>query len=140
MVAAESGQRKPVKQLAVFLVASDNLSVEQMASVLGTAADIALAKGAIREGAIARIPARQSTWEMREEALSAGEAVGQMLGRLRPLRSQVRELLDRGCVVKFSVVQYAGRGTDLSFALDGDDLRLLAEMKALIDVVHYSEH
>lgn len=124
-------------QLATFVISSDALSVEQIALKLGCSADFFLDKGAVREGALARIPARQATWEIREEAPGVGQAVERLLHRLDPLRLPVQELVSGGCVAKLSVVQYANESSDLSFALEREDLLLLAEIGAFVDVVHY---
>jgi hypothetical protein len=126
-------------QRAAFVICSELMSVDQMTSIMGYSADFSLAKGAIREGARARIPARQSSWEIREDADSVTEAIERLFRRLRPVRDKLRELRDLGCSARFSIVQRVVPESDLGFAIDAEDVRLLADAGAFIDIDQYAE-
>jgi hypothetical protein len=124
-------------QRAAFVICSELISVDQMASVMGYAADFSLAKGEVREGAMARIPARQSSWEIREDADSVAEAIERLFRRLRPAQNRLRELRALGCSARFSIVQRVMPDSDLGFAIDAEDVRLLTDAGAFIDVDQY---
>jgi hypothetical protein len=124
-------------QLASFVISSDVISVEEMSEAIGSQADISLAKGAVREGARARIPARQSSWEIREEAESVDEAISRLFHRLRPISEGLQRVRASGCSAKFSVVQRVMPNSDLGFVIDKEDVRFLADIGAFLDVDRY---
>ena len=126
-------------QRATFVLSSEVMSVEQITSATSHPGDFTLARGAIREGATAPIPARVSSWEIHEDADNVAEAVERLFRRLRPLHDQLRELTGLGCSATFYIVQHLAPGSDLGFAIDADDLRLLADLGAFIDVDQYSD-
>ncbi len=126
-------------QRATFVLSSELMSVEQIASTIGHPGDFTLAKGVIREGALAPIPARVSSWEIYEDADSVTEAVERLFRRLRPLQDSLRELVGLGCSAAFYIVQRLVPGGDLGFAIDAGDLQLLAAVGAFIDVDQYDE-
>uniref|UniRef100_A8LVS0 DUF4279 domain-containing protein n=1 Tax=Salinispora arenicola (strain CNS-205) TaxID=391037 RepID=A8LVS0_SALAI len=138
-VGVDSSQVAIEAQRAAFVVSSELMSVAQITSIMGYQADFSLAKGAIRQGARARIPARRSSWEIRETADSITEAIENLLRRLRPVRDELRELRNLGCSARFSIVQQVVPDSDLGFAIDVEDVRLLADVGALIDVDQYIE-
>lgn len=126
-------------QRAAFVICSELMSVEQMTSIVGHSADFSLAKDAVREGARARIPARWSSWEIREDADSVTEAIERLFHRLRPVRDKLRELRNLGCSTTFSIVQRVGPESNLGFAIDAKDVQLLADAGAFIDIDQYFE-
>jgi hypothetical protein len=139
MSAADDMGKSSRMQLVAFVIFSDSISVEKMTSVMGLPADFALDKGAVREGARARIPARHSSWEMREESETISEAADRLFQRLKLVRDGLRELREIGCSAKLSIVQYVTPRSDLGISIKAMDLRLLADAGAFLDIDQYVE-
>jgi len=122
------------------VVTSDDLSVEQISSTLGSPPDYSLEKGAIRDGAVVRKPALKTSWKMREEGsgtVSLSDALGRLFERVAGIRENLVEAGNIGCVIMISVVQYVSEQSDLGFSVSADNLQLLADIGAFIDVDQY---
>jgi hypothetical protein len=124
---------------AEFIIFSDTMSVAEMTSGMGYPPDFSLAKGAVPEGALARIPAKWSSWELHEEAGSLADAVTALFRRLHPDRDKLRQLRDRGCSASLSVTQWMEPETNLGFVIEAEDVQLLADAGAFIDVDQYAD-
>lgn len=133
-------ERAPMDiQCAYFVISSQWVSVDHMTAIVGHSGDFTRAQGAVPEGRDARLAAKESSWEIREDADSVSEAVERLFRRLRPLRDNIRELCDLGCLTKFAIVQYFAPESDLGFAIDSEDVQLLADLGAFIDIDQYDE-
>lgn len=131
----------PVRQYAYFSIRSDDLDAAAIAARVGIAPDQVVVRGS-------REPdppvARARAWKLLadDRDLRVDEQAALLLGRLRPVEAQVRELAaDRGCSLTLQIVRYfadpAGEEQLLGWHLDADGLAFLARIGADIDVDEY---
>ncbi|HEY6794261.1 MAG TPA: DUF4279 domain-containing protein [Kineosporiaceae bacterium] len=131
-----------IQSVVTFVVASDVLSVDQITLAVGCPPDFSLEKGTIRAGSKVPIPARQTTWEIREDAsgmVDIGEALARLAGRLRLMLEPLRQLRSCGCTSKLGIVQCITPVASLGFVIELENLQLFAELGAFLDVDQYLE-
>jgi len=119
-----------------FVVVSETLSATALREAMGTSPD------ASQHGS-PRFP-NQATWELQgmcgpDDDLSS--LVKGVLARVQPARGTIAHLRDRDpdltCVLR--IIQYVSADDEVGpgFALEADDLQLLTDLRALLDVDQY---
>jgi hypothetical protein len=129
-------------QLVTFVIVSDRLSVDQITLAVGTPPDRSLERGAVREGSRVSIPAREASWELREtvaDPAQIDEAVVRLVARLRPLKDALVALCEHDCRTKLEIVQRVSPDSTIGLVIEAEDLQLLAELGAFIDIDQYIE-
>lgn len=127
---------------ASLVVITQTLSVEEISSLVGCQPDRSRGKGAVRPGAAFPIPAKETSWELRERAdqsVALSTLIERISERIVPLRDRFLGLVDAGCTFKLEIVQWIS-GDDPhgpGFALDVELLGFLAEIQAVVDVDQY---
>lgn len=135
---------KPPKRdrFAALVVISKELAVRDISAAMGVDPDQFREIGSIRVGARFPIPAKDSSWELREcgdSFESLDELISRLTVRVLPLRPKFEDLRSRGCAIKLELVQWisardvAGPG----FAIDAAMIELLSAVAGFVDVDQY---
>ena len=125
-----------------LVVSSDVLSVGQLLSLLKSPPDYVCERGAVRTGALVRRPAPENVWKISEVG-SRGSYIDTLMSRLmvriREIRSDLFEAKRLGCSLKIEIVQYVFENASLGIVFEAEDLLMLGEIGAFIDLDQYLE-
>ncbi|GAA2147298.1 DUF4279 domain-containing protein [Glycomyces algeriensis] len=131
-----------VPRLAALVAWSEVQSVEEMSKIAGIAPDISLGKGQIRSGSIVSIPAKESSWKIREfgdREVPLEEVIDRLFVRVFRMRESFIALREAGCEITLELVQWMSESDPHGpgFHLDAGMLHFLAEIDAEVDVDLY---
>ena len=131
-------------RLVALVVVSDSKSVAELSHMLGAQADVGRDIGTVRSDLPVRIPARETSWEMREWSDSTGDAselIDRLFRRAMSLRERLVALSTAGCVMKLNIVQWiaSADASGPGVSLDPAVVKFLAEINAAVDVDQYVE-
>jgi hypothetical protein len=152
-----------IRQYVYFGLWSDELSADDLTTILGVAPDAVSVRGARRSDPPVPV---SHLWalECRSDSLDVGEQIEQVLRRIRPLASGIEALVADGNVtagleiVRYfdddegqperddpsvladgtTLVRLAGQHQLLGWSISADDLALLALLRAFVDVDEYN--
>lgn len=127
-----------------MVIVSQEVTVAEMTEVLGVTPDQALEAGTVPRGTRRRIPAKENSWELFEQAdasVDMSDVIDGLGRRVTPLQPGLVELKNRGCVVKLDIVQWVTPADPVGpgFVLESAIIELLAEVGASVDVDQYVE-
>lgn len=131
-----------IPRRAVLVAWSEVLSVEEMSKIAGISPDISQGKGQIRLGSIVSIPAKESSWEIREFAareVPLENVIERLFARVFGMRESFVALRAAGCEITLRLVQWMSESDPHGpgFVLDTSILHFLAEIDAVVDVDLY---
>ncbi|WP_416904401.1 DUF4279 domain-containing protein [Micromonospora echinospora] len=127
---------------AALVVVSHVLSVDDISDLVGCGPDRSRSKGSVRSGAVVPIPAKETSWELCEQAdrsVPLSNLLDRLSEKVLPLRGSFVGLVDAGCAFKLTLVQWISEAdpSGPGFWLDADLLKFLAEVGASVDVDQY---
>jgi hypothetical protein len=131
-----------IPRLAALVASSEVLSVEEMSKIAGISPDISRSKGQIRTGSIVSIPAKESSWKIREcgdRIVPLEEIIDRLFKRVFRVRESFVALREARCEITLELVQWMSESDPHGpgFALDTKILHFLSEIDAVVDVDLY---